>query len=284
MRFLKKIFGSNKENLGAETPSISMQEFRERVIVRLKDVNPDIISTRDENSEEMLHVSLGDELEGKCDLTNNYKSVVLLEENLDECIDRMVDGVVVGLGQHKTAKAENLRLLLRTSNYLHHSDTERVDKIAEPFCGELHKICMADLPTTLRGLNKEDFETLGTNNNSLLDIAKENTRQLLPKTFHDDSLGFAILFSIEDHAHLAPSLILFDEFWEQADKIFPDGCLIAIPRRDQLFLLNKADPNAISNVKQLIHVTFEDDFNLLTAEIYVREKGVISLLNANQLN
>ena len=284
MHIFKKIFrrNSNKPNVTDQT--ISMAEFRNLIIERLNEIDPDIKSVPDETHNQLLTVSRDDGSQGQCDLTNNYKNITLLNNSVEDTVEFVIKTIFEGLGPKHDVGRDDLFLLLRTSNYLQFNDPAQIEKISKPFCGELHQLCMADLSATLRGLTQEDIESLKSEDTTLIEIAKENTRQLLPKTFHDDSLGFAILFSIEDHAHLAPSLILFDEFWEQADKIFPDGCLIAIPRRDQLFLLNKADPNAISNVKQLIHVTFEDDFNLLTAEIYVREKGVISLLNANQLN
>jgi len=208
---------------------------------------------------------------------NFYKDLTLFGGTIDDAIEKVIDGVLIAIRPAKSVESSDLLPLLRTSVYLGNLSNKTCQIISRPFHGELLEICMADLPTALRGLQDEDLANLQLD--APLSVARDNMRALLPKTYRDTSLEFAALYAIEDHAYLAPSLVLFDEFWDLADKEYPNGCIIALPRRDQLFLIDLSDPNAVENAQHLVRVTFADDFNLLTPELYVRKAGVISVLD-----
>ena len=61
-----------------------------------------------------------------------------------------------------------------------------------------------------------------------------------------------------------------------AHRVRPGDVLIAIPRRDQLFIFDDNGSAKIrAGVRRLIKVTFEDDFNLLSPRLYARRKGRI---------
>lgn len=275
MKFLKTLFGQTK--VPAENAQISLSDFRDRVLLGLNEQAPDIKVIKNDMNVAVLDVSSPDGIEGKSDLTNSYKDLTLFNGPLDEALQKAADSILVAVRPTKTVSSSDLLPLIRTSAYLGSASDETRAKISRPFCGELLEICMADLPTALRGLTDDDLAQLKTPEPLL--VARENMCKLLPMTYKDDSLGFADLYSIEDNAHLAPSLVLFEEFWNTADEAYPNGCIIALPRRDQLFLIDLSDPKAVENAQHLVRVTFEDDFNLLTPELYVRKAGVISILN-----
>jgi hypothetical protein len=50
--------------------------------------------------------------------------------------------------------------------------------------------------------------------------------------------------------------------------------LIALPRKDQLFLFDDK-PEFHAGVRRLIDVTFQDNFNLLSPQLYARRNGKI---------
>jgi hypothetical protein len=73
---------------------------------------------------------------------------------------------------------------------------------------------------------------------------------------------------------LSPTLILLDEFWTSIADRYPGSALIAVPRRDQLFIVND-DVNGRALARRLIEVTFKEDFNLLSRRIFARRNGKI---------
>ncbi|HWI86318.1 MAG TPA: hypothetical protein VNT42_08365, partial [Sphingomonas sp.] len=89
-------------------------------------------------------------------------------------------------------------------------------------------------------------------------------------------LGAGVLYYVEGNTMLSTSLILLDDFWKFVAARFPGNVLIALPRKDQLFLFDD-DGNAASRaaIRRLIDVTFEDNFNLLSRRLYARRGGTI---------
>lgn len=281
MSFFKKFFGKTsaptESGITSSDKQTSLEAFRDQVFQTLQEQAPDLQIAKDEADVSILNIEADDGMSGQCNLTNFYKDLTLFDGSLEEAVQKVIDGVLVAVRPAKDVEPSDLLPLLRTAAYLGNASNEMIQKISRPFHGELLEICMADLPTTLRGLQSEDLD--GLQLDAPLQVARENMRKLLPGTYRDISLEFAALYSIEDHAHLAPSLVLFEEFWADADKDYPNGCIIAMPRRDQLFLIDLSDPNAVQNAQHLVRVTFEDDFNLLTPQLFVRKAGAISILD-----
>lgn len=277
MTFSKTMF--EQTNRERQEGKISISEFRDQVLAKMQQQAPDISVVKNAEDVAMLDVSTSDGTEGQCTLTNFYENFILFDGAQEEAIQQVVDGILVAVRPEPDVTPSNLLPLIRTAAYLGETPDEMRKSISQPFCGELYEVCMVDLPTALRGLQKSDLEQLQID--APLATARENMRKFLPAMFKTDDLGFADLYSIEDQGHLAPSLILFDEFWERVEKDYPNGCIIALPRRDQLFLIDLSDPNAVENAQHLVRVTFADNFNLLTSELYVRKAGVISILDVS---
>lgn len=281
MNFLKKLFNKNTspadKNSGLDDPQISLRDFRQHVFDKLQEQAPDLKLTKDETDVAIINVEAEDGMSGQCNLSNFYKDLTLFDGSLDEAVQRVIDGVLAGVRPAKVVQPSDLLPLIRTPAYLGNASNETTQKISRPFHGELLEICMADLPTSLRGLLDDDVEQLQLD--APLSVARENMRKLLPGIYRDNSLEFAALYSIKDHGFLSPSLVLFEEFWAIADKDYPNGCIIALPRRDQLFLIDLSDNNAVQNAQHLINVTYQDNFNLLTPQLFVRKAGAISMLD-----
>ena len=77
---------------------------------------------------------------------------------------------------------------------------------------------------------------------------------------------------------LSTSLILLDEFWRSIEAKFPGDVLIALPRKDQLFIFDAGDPTAKERARALINVTTQENFNLLSLKLYARRSGKIKLV------
>ena len=101
-----------------------------------------------------------------------------------------------------------------------------------------------------------------------------NVRKWLSRVKSDDRLRVTTLYFIEGNTLLSPTLILLDEFWASIKGRYPGDVLIAVPRRDQLFIFNdNAEGPALA--RRMIDVTFKDNLNLLSDRIYARRNGKI---------
>ena len=77
---------------------------------------------------------------------------------------------------------------------------------------------------------------------------------------------------------LSTGLILLDEFWKSIETRFPGDVLIAVPRRDQLFIFDDGNSSAKALARRLIDVTTRENFNLLSEKLYARRNGEIVLV------
>ena len=84
----------------------------------------------------------------------------------------------------------------------------------------------------------------------------------------------ATLYFIEGNTLLSPTLVLLDEFWASIKGRYPGDVLIALPRRDQLFIFND-DANGKILARRLIDITFRDNFSLLSDKLFARRDGKI---------
>jgi uncharacterized protein YtpQ (UPF0354 family) len=108
----------------------------------------------------------------------------------------------------------------------------------------------------------------------LREVALSNIRKWLGHIKSDDQLRVATLYFVEGNTMLSPTLILLDEFWNAISSRYPGDVLIALPRRDQLFIFND---NAQGHVaaRRLIDITFRDGFSLLSDKLFARRGGRI---------
>jgi len=209
MNFLKKLFGKIEPSPVQETApidaQISLSDFRDLVFNKLNEQASDLKLTKDETDIAILNVEAEDGTSGQSNLNNFHKDLTLFDGSLDEAVQKVIDGILVAVRPSKGVAPSDLLPLLRTSAYLGNLSNETTHKVSRPFHGELLEICMADLPTALRGLQDDDLEQLQLD--APLSVARENMRKLLPGIYRDDSLEIAALYSITDHARLAPSLV-----------------------------------------------------------------------------
>lgn len=108
--------------------------------------------------------------------------------------------------------------------------------------------------------------------------ALDNLAKMLPHLTIEDDGGPVVLYYIDERFGLSPSLILLDAFWEQAEKRFPEGSILIVPRRDQLFLIDKREPTAMDYARRLIDATFKDDYALQSRGIFEQIGGELVLI------
>jgi uncharacterized protein YtpQ (UPF0354 family) len=205
------------------------------------------------------------------DLTNLLNRIrAYPDENKDKLIAEFaasIDDL-----QNKYFREENIVAVLRTKAYVDQVSEMMRGALAEPLVGELMIVYMADMPSSMSPVVQDALP--GKNLAEVRDIALSNVRRWLGNVISDGQLQIATLYYVEGNTMLSPTLILLDEFWTSIADRYPGDALIAVPRRDQLFIAND-DVNGRSLVRQLINVTFAEDFNLLSQRIFARRDGKI---------
>ena len=182
-------------------------------------------------------------------------------------IDRFIRSITYDYD--KPVSEGDLVAVLRTQDYLGQAGS---DIRREPLGADLIIVYMVDEPESMRPLSKRDLP--GKSLEDLRKIALDNVRKSLSKVVVDGDLGDGALYYVEGNTMLSASLILLDDFWESVAKRFPGDVLIALPRKDQLFLLDDT-PQAKAGARRLIDVTMADNFNLLSPQLYARRAGKI---------
>jgi len=148
------------------------------------------------------------------------------------------------------------------------------DIMFEPFVGDLIRLYQYDLTTGLRSARWSDFADVPRD--ELRKIAMTNLSKFLPTVMgHDAADPSLAMFRIGGSTSLTPGLLLLDEFWRILEKRFPAGMLAIVPRRDQLFVIDKRRDDAAQLARRLVEATFEDGFGLVSEQIFEWRDGAL---------
>src|SRR5262249_48383285 len=132
--------------------------------------------------------------------------------------------------------------------------------LTEAFVDGLAIVYMADMPGSMSIVARGEFPKDIAEAHK---IALSNVRKWLGRVKSDDRLRVTTLYFVEGNTLLSPTLILLNEFWTSIRDRYPGDVLIAVPRRDQLFIFNdNAEGPALA--RRMIDVTFKDNLNLLS--------------------
>ena len=199
----------------------------------------------------------------------------------DENKDKLVAEFAASIDdlQNKYFREKDLVAVLRTTAYADQVGKMMPGALVEPLVGELMIVYMADMPSSMSPVVQDALP--GKNLSEVRDIALSNVRGWLDRVVSDDQLRIATLYYVEGNTMLSPSLILLDEFWTSIANRYPGDTLIAVPRRDQLFIAAD-DVNGRALVRKLINVTFAEDFNLLSQRIFARRDKKIAAVDEQQ--
>jgi uncharacterized protein YtpQ (UPF0354 family) len=249
-------------------------EFREFVIAAIKrrpGVNSVVASSNDPAK---FEIKMG-ERSSTGDVTNVFGHLnAYPDEDADNAIERFIRSIT------ETGPAavsdENIVAVIRNREYIDRVAGMGIDILHEPLGADLAIAYMADRPDSMSPLAQKDVA--GRDLQSLRKIAFNNIRQHLTKVVADDQLKLGVLYFVEGNTMLSTSLVLVDEFWAAIATKFSGDVLIALPRRDQLFIFEDGNSAAKALARRLIDVTTRDNFNLLSQHLYARRDGKIVLV------
>lgn len=245
----------------------TMAALRDHVIGILRRTPGITEVTPDRTAAEKLSSKVGDNIVSS-DLTNLFNR---LRAYPDDNPDAMIGEYIRALTQFAQGKGSFV-LVLRTEGYMTEAGKSMPNLLYDPYVGDLCIAYMVDRPDSLTPVSLDDFPDKPAND--IRSEARANARQWLAKVVADTAFGVGSLYYVEGNTTLSPSLVLFEGFWTSIQPRFPGNALIALPRRDQLFVFDDTqDGKAIA--KRLIEVTMKEDFSLLSSRLYARRSGKI---------
>jgi hypothetical protein len=112
----------------------------------------------------------------------------------------------------------------------------------------------------------------------LRELALENINMLMPQVRKSEFSDGVFIFTVKDDEAISPALLLTEKFWTLLESQFPNGVLIAIPRRDAIFVFDKRLPNAAQTARNLIDGTFKTEPDLLSEYIFERRDGKLQVV------
>ncbi|WP_026942356.1 DUF1444 family protein [Hellea balneolensis] len=276
MSLLSKLFGKKP---GANS-EIDIAGFRDLVIAKAKTMGSTSEFQTDVNDGGRLIILSSGEVVGEANMLNAFNHLKAYpEEDIDESVERIAAIILANENEDMSVAIEDVVIVLRPDNYINAVREQNGEVVAEVFVGELNEFYMVDTPQSMRGLTSTDVTELALAD--LREAALTNVKKWLPNLVSDKSINGMSLYYIEDNTFLTTSLVLLEEFWDIADAEYPNGCIFALPRKDQLFIFDINDVNVMQLATNMIKVTFEDDFNLLTSQIFSRRNGVIGLVEVD---
>jgi len=277
MSFLSKFF-KNKSKSSASQTGLELSDFRDLVTARAKSLGSKAEFQLDPENPGKFSMNSDGDFAGKADLYNAFKEFDVYDDaNLDESVHKLATVILQNERDSDDVDKSNIVLVLRSTEYIEAVKAQNDAIISSPLIGELHEFYMVDTPEAMRGLLKSDSNV--ENLEELRELALVKVKNSLSNIVTDASLEGMTLYYVEDNTFLTSSLILLDEFWESVDDKYQKKCLIALPRKDQLFIFDAEHPQAMQLAEHMVSVTFAEDFNLLTPQIFRRENGQISLVN-----
>ena len=266
-----------------------IQSFKERVVTTAKEQGAKSTFIFNDDDPFLLTVSHGgSKTDLHLDNVYNYYAANPEEDGLDGTIDIVTFLIhnfekqsAVSETDKKEIDQSDIVIVLRDDNYINEivslGPRELEKMIYNPLIGDLNDIIMIDSPETMTVHNRRDLADVS--DEMVREIALKNVKANLPSLVVDDSsLPNISLYYIENNPYLTSSLIFFHEFWTMIDEKHPDGVLFALPRTDQLFIVDMKTTDAQNRLKRLIEVTFEDNFNLLSEKIYAYKDREVVLL------
>ncbi|ANT50726.1 hypothetical protein MEA186_01858 [Mesorhizobium amorphae CCNWGS0123] len=146
----------------------------------------------------------------------------------------------------------------------------------EDLAGDVVILYQIDAADSLASVSLSDVG--GRSLAQLRELALENINTLMPQVRQSEFVDGVSIFTVEDDEAVSPALLLTDKFWSLLGPQFPRGALIAIPRRDAIFVFDKRLPNASQMARTLIDKIFKEEPDLLSEYIFERRDGKLQVV------
>ncbi len=265
----------------------------------MKNHYPDILSLRSEVLERLRRLDgvasatpLGEDLGliavkpagGDGDTCNIYVGNLFdrLRDVEAEAIDASIDEFVTLVSttfvpQRPVATA--IYANLRPRSWFENSQVESGVFFDDEFLGDAIVLYQHRVNGMLGSIEYTELAELG-GGDSVRASAIDNTRHLLDDLGVEDYNDVASIYFLTNHPSLVTGLLLTGEFRKIVEAKYPAGVLIAVPRRDDIIVFNKAKEGALSRARDYVDGVFDkEEPDLVSRHVFEWRDGKLAVVD-----
>jgi hypothetical protein len=245
----------------ARKPSLTLEEFRERVISEILRRKPDAKIERVGATD----INIADGGDGT--VARAYQYCREHPRELELVTGQLADLI---LSEPEPAKPEDLIVLVRPESFRTGEHGQGDCGPARPLAAGLVAIVAVDTPSNYRfSPNGELGEELGMNEEAIWDRALANLRERLGVTPPKPEPGY--LMGLKSDIGLASSLLVVDEYWSHPHLADLGDLVVAPVERDELVVVPLNEPLMVKALRNL--VARRDSSQFLCDRLLLRRNG-----------
>lgn len=255
-------------------PPETLAQLRDAVAARLRG-EPEVEEVAiDPGNSAALRVRLAnggsEAVTGTVDVTNVYGRLYTLRNDLDReaAIENLVQSVLV------TVRRPELDLQHVFANIRFRqpgNEQDAATSLAEELAGDVAIVLQLDTPQSLVGLSRADLGERSVA--EIRQAAQRNILREMSKLQEERIDDHMIAYRIDDNPPLTPAIVLTDEFWAMVNKNFPDGAFLILRQRDEVAVIDRKAPSALTTARQLIDMAKHRGVDFLSDGIFERRDG-----------
>ncbi|MBX4863322.1 hypothetical protein G9X64_17035 [Rhizobium sophorae] len=264
---------SEAQPISAKPPE-TLAQLRDAVAARLRS-EPEVQEVAiDPGNPAVLRVRLANSgseaVTGTIDVTNVYGRLYTLRNDLDReaAIENLVQSVLV------TVRRPELDLQHVFANIRFRqpgNEQDAATSLAKELAGDVAIVLQLDTPQSLVGLSRADLGERSVA--EIRQAAQGNILREMSKLQEERVNDHMIAYRIDDNPPLTPAIVMTDEFWAMVDKNFPDGAFLILRQRDEVAVIDRKAPSALTTARQLIDMAKHRGVDFLSDRIFERRDG-----------
>jgi len=191
-------------------------------------------------------------------LDNCYREYRQSPSDLSEIITQYITGIY-SLFNLKEINASRIIPIIKPSEYVEElkktyenkdiNDSSSSFGIYRKYNDQLIIMFAEDTDYNLRYVSQKDIDSLGIDNDTLLDFSIKNMQNLLPPV--NKMEGDNNIWQVTAGGNIENSLILLNYLWTKENFPVKGQILISIPNRDILLVADSGDKNSINKIKEI---------------------------------
>ncbi len=276
IQFFKKLFGIKS----VETNKLlNKEEFGKVYFKKVQEKNPNVKLASQNGLELELELEFGED-----DVMMNYLDNAFAEyehspEHLTEVLDKYVDALLGMINEREEdLHIEHIIPVVRSVVFFN-SNKDLIPNFEEvsfyeKVNNQLYMFYVLDLPSSMRYIDKTDFESFAMSKDVFFDKAVENLNKLgsLQRQGEDG------LYMLDFDGNFESSFLLLD-IWNKENFDVKGDIVIAVPSRDVLLVTGSEDNENLIKMKEMAIDIVQSGDHIITDNLFIYKNGNFELFD-----